>query len=106
MSEEIRGVPDLDRVIHEKGRLAILSQLKVNAEMSFTELKKELALSDGNLSVHIKNLESAGYVATCKSFKNNRPLTTCQMTSKGNKAFDKYLETLETLISHLKKSST
>jgi len=104
MSEEIRGIPELDKVIHEKGRLAILSQLKVNAEMSFSELKKELSLSDGNLSVHIKNLESAGYVSTCKSFRNKRPLTTCQMTSLGNKSFDQYLKALENLIVHLKNN--
>ncbi|MBF0196211.1 MAG: transcriptional regulator [Planctomycetes bacterium] len=103
MGDEIRGIPSLDKVIHEKGRLAILSQLKVNSEMSFSELKKSLELSDGNLSVHIKNLEAAGYVSTCKSFRNKRPLTTCQMTRSGSKAFDEYLQSLEALIQHLKE---
>lgn len=102
MDEPIRKIPDLDRVIHEKGRLAILSLLKVNAEMSFVELKKELSLTDGNLSVHIKHLEKAGYVSTCKSYRNNRPHTTCQMTKSGSKAFDEYLLKLESLLKELR----
>jgi DNA-binding MarR family transcriptional regulator len=102
--DDIQNIPDLDRVIHEKGRLAILSLLKVNAELSFSEIKKQLSLTDGNLSVHIKHLQTADYIKVHKSFVNNRPLTTCSMTESGSRAFDAYLVTLEKLIQHLKGS--
>ncbi len=102
MGRELEHIGDLDKIIHEKGRLAILSILKVNAEVSFSDLKKELGMSDGNLSVHIKNLQQAGYLSVSKSFRNNRPLTTCRMTEDGNKAFDSYLNSLQALISQLK----
>ena len=67
----------LDRVIHEKGRLAIMSMLAASPELSFTELRDMLTMTDGNLTTHIRALQEAGYVAVAKSYQNRRPLTTC-----------------------------
>jgi DNA-binding MarR family transcriptional regulator len=71
----------LDRVIHEKGRLAIMSMLAASPELSFTELRDTLGMTDGNLTTHIRALQEAGYVSVTKSYQNNRPLTTCSLTS-------------------------
>ena len=70
----------LDRVIHEKGRLAIMSMLAATPELSFTEMRDALNMTDGNLTTHIRTLQEAGYVSITKSFQNNRPLTTCSLT--------------------------
>jgi DNA-binding transcriptional ArsR family regulator len=71
----------LDRVIHEKGRLAIMSMLAASPELSFTELRDALTMTDGNLTTHIRALQQEGYVAVAKSYRKNRPLTTCSLTS-------------------------
>ncbi|HTI99033.1 MAG TPA: transcriptional regulator, partial [Dongiaceae bacterium] len=70
----------LDRVIHEKGRLALMSMLAAAPELSFTELRDALQMTDGNLTSHMRTLQEAGYVAVSKSYANNRPLTTCALT--------------------------
>jgi DNA-binding MarR family transcriptional regulator len=88
----------LDRVIHEKGRLAIMSLLAANAEMSFTEMRDSLGMTDGNITTHIRTLQEAGYVSVTKSFQNNRPLTTCSLTGSGRKAFSNYINLLEQII--------
>lgn len=88
----------LDRVIHEKGRLAIMSMLAASPELSFTELRDALAMTDGNLTTHIKALQQEGYVAVAKSFQNNRPLTSCSLTSAGRKAFAEYIGLLEKIV--------
>jgi DNA-binding MarR family transcriptional regulator len=88
----------LDRVIHEKGRLAIMSMLAATPELSFTEMRDALAMTDGNLTTHIRTLQEAGYVSITKSFQNNRPLTTCSMTPAGKKAFTGYINLLEQII--------
>ena len=67
----------IDRVIHEKGRLAIMSMLAASPELSFTELRDTLGMTDGNITTHIRTLQEAGYISVTKSFQNNRPLTTC-----------------------------
>ena len=67
----------LDRVIHEKGRLAIMSMLAASPELAFTELRDALNMTDGNLTTHIRTLQEAGYLAVSKSYEKNRPLTTC-----------------------------
>ena len=67
----------LDRVIHEKGRLAIMSMLAATPELSFTELRDTLDMTDGNLTTHIRTLQESGYIAVSKSYEKNRPLTTC-----------------------------
>lgn len=88
----------LDRVIHEKGRLAIMSMLAAATELSFTELRDTLAMTDGNLTTHIRTLQEAGYVAVAKSYQNNRPLTTVSLTPAGRKAFAGYVALLEQIV--------
>jgi DNA-binding MarR family transcriptional regulator len=88
----------LNRVIHEKGRLAIMSMLAASPELSFTELRDALAMTDGNLTTHIRALQQEGYVAVAKSFQNRRPLTTCSLTTSGRKAFADYINLLERIV--------
>ena len=88
----------LDRVIHEKGRLAIMSMLAASPELSFTELRDALSMTDGNLTSHIRTLQEAGFVALSKSFQDNRPLTTCSLTAAGKKAFANYIDLLEQVL--------
>ena len=88
----------LDRVIHEKGRLAIMSMLAASPELSFTELREALRMTDGNLTTHIRTLQEAGYVSVTKSFQNNRPLTTCALTPAGKKAFAGYINLLAEIV--------
>ena len=94
----------LDRVIHEKGRLAIMSMLAATAELSFTEMRDSLSMTDGNLTTHIRTLQEAGYISITKSFQNNRPLTTCSLTAGGKKAFTNYINLLEKIIQQNKQS--
>ena len=88
----------LDRVIHEKGRLAIMSMLAASPELSFTEMRDALSMTDGNLTTHIRTLMEAGYLSVTKSVQNNRPLTTCALTPAGKKAFANYINLLEQII--------
>jgi len=88
----------LDRIIHEKGRLAIMSLLAASAELSFTELRDALGMTDGNLTTHIRALQQEGYVSVSKSFQNRRPLTTCSLTVPGRKAFAEYIDLLEKIV--------
>jgi DNA-binding MarR family transcriptional regulator len=93
---------NLDRVIHEKGRLGLMSLLAASPELSFTELRDTLHMTDGNLTTHIRTLQEAGYVSIAKSFQNNRPLTTCALTPSGRKAFTAYINLLEEIIQQTK----
>ncbi len=88
----------LDRVIHEKGRLVIMSMLAASPELSFTELRDALAMTDGNLTTHIRALQETGYVSVAKSYQNRRPLTTCSLTAAGRKAFAEYINLLEQIV--------
>jgi DNA-binding MarR family transcriptional regulator len=88
----------LDRVIHERMRLAIVSALAVNASLSFTELRGLLDTSDGNLSVHARKLEEAGYVACTKTFEDRVPRTEYRLTAAGRRALEQYLGHMEALI--------
>ena len=88
----------LDRVIHEKGRLAIMSMLAASPELSFTELRNVLTMTDGNVTTHIRALQQEGYVAVAKSYQNRRPLTTCSLTPAGRKAFAEYVNLLEQIV--------
>jgi DNA-binding transcriptional ArsR family regulator len=88
----------LDRVIHEKGRMAIMSLLAANRELSFTEMRDALGMTDGNLSVHLRTLQEAGYIGVTKSFQNRKPLTTCSLTNPGRKAFSEYIDLLEQIV--------
>lgn len=89
---------NLDRVIHERTRLAIISALAVNESLTFRELKQLLGASDGNLSVHARKLEDAGYIACAKSFANRLPKTEYRLTASGRRALEKYLDHMEALI--------
>jgi len=88
----------LDRVIHEKGRLAIMAMLAASAELSFTELRDSLNMTDGNLTTHVRTLQEEGLVSVTKSYQKNRPLTTCSLTAAGRKAFAEYINLLEQIV--------
>ncbi|HET6198701.1 MAG: transcriptional regulator [Candidatus Acidiferrales bacterium] len=88
----------LDRIIHERTRLGIISALAVNATLSFNELKKLVGASDGNLSVHARKLEDAGYIACTKSFAGRLPKTEFRLTTPGRRALEHYLDHMEALI--------
>jgi DNA-binding MarR family transcriptional regulator len=92
----------IDRVIHEKGRLGIMSMLAASPELSFTELRDALEMTDGNLTSHMRTLQESGYVAVAKSYQNNRPLTTCSLTAVGKKAFTGYIDLLEQILQQTK----
>ena len=89
---------ELDRVIHERLRLGILSALAVNRSLTFNELKKLLGTSDGNLSVHARKLEEAEYVSCEKTFQGRMPKTEYKLTAGGRKALERYLDEMESLI--------
>jgi len=93
----------LDRVIHEKGRLPIVSLLAASRELAFTEIRDTLSMTDGNLSMHLRTLQEAGYVALTKSFRNRKPLTTCALTPAGKAAFANYINLLEEIVRQAKK---
>jgi DNA-binding MarR family transcriptional regulator len=89
---------NLDRLIHERTRLAIVSALAVNASLTFNELKELLRVTDGNLSVHARKLEDAGYIGCTKSFAGRMPKTEYRLTPAGRRALEKYLDHMEALI--------
>jgi DNA-binding transcriptional ArsR family regulator len=95
-AEEVSG--QLDKVIHERMRLGITSALAANEKLSFSELKNLLNTTDGNISVHARKLEEAGYLTCEKSFKGRMPLTEYKITAEGRKALEKYLDHMEALI--------
>jgi DNA-binding MarR family transcriptional regulator len=88
----------LDRLIHERTRLGIVSALAVNDSLTFNELKGLLGATDGNVSVHARKLEDAGYVACTKSFAGRLPKTEYRLTGAGRRALEKYLSHMEALI--------
>ena len=89
---------EADRLLHERVRLAIVSLLAANGTLSFPELKTLLATTDGNLSVHARRLEDAGYVACAKSFSGRTPRTDYRLTPAGRRALEKHLDHLEALV--------
>jgi DNA-binding transcriptional ArsR family regulator len=93
-----RPVQDLERLIHERTRLGIVSSLAAATGISFQDLKAMLGVSDGNLSSHARKLEDAGYISCLKRFEGRKPLTTYTLTAKGQKAFHRYLAHMEALI--------
>ena len=88
----------LDRLIHERLRLGIVSALAVNGSMSFTDLKAALNATDGNLSAHARRLEEAGYIVCRKSFEGRIPRTDYELTRQGRRELEAYLEHMEALI--------
>jgi DNA-binding HxlR family transcriptional regulator len=97
------ALPDLDRVIHERMRLGIVSALAVNDSLTFNELKKLLRTTDGNLSVHARRLEEVEYVECNKSFEGRMPRTEYRLTPLGRKAFERYLDHMEALIQAMRE---
>jgi DNA-binding HxlR family transcriptional regulator len=93
-----RAALDLDRLIHERIRLGIVSALAVNDHLSFNDLKKLLKTTDGNLSVHARRLEEAGYVTCEKYFEGRVPKTEYRLTPPGRKALERYLDHMEAII--------
>jgi DNA-binding MarR family transcriptional regulator len=92
----------IDRVIHEKGRLAIMSMLAASPELSFTELRDSLEMTDGNLTTHVRTLQEAGYVSIAKSYRDSRRLTTISLTAAGRRAFADYVSLLEQIVKQAK----
>ena len=95
--------PDLDRLIHERMRLGIVSALAANQCLTFNELKKLLQTTDGNLSVHARKLEEAKYIGCTKTFEGRMPKTEYSLTPAGRKAFDKYLDHMEAILQAAKR---
>ena len=97
------ALPNLDRIIHERMRLGIVSALAVNESLTFNELKKLLQTTDGNLSVHARRLEEAEYVECTKTFEGRMPKTEYRLTGAGRKAFERYLDHMEALIQAMRE---
>lgn len=94
----------LERLIHERIRLGIVSALAVNDSLTFNDLKSSLRTSDGNLSVHARKLEEAGYVSCEKTFKGRVPRTVYRLTTEGRRAFERYLGHMEAIIDATRRS--
>ena len=92
------SAPDLDRLIHERMRLGIVSALAVNDCLSFNDLKALLRTTDGNLSVHARKLEEAGYISCTKYFEGRMPKTEYRLTEAGRRALEQYVAHMEALI--------
>src|SRR5215475_14452478 len=101
--EVVAEAPKLDRLIHERLRLGILSALAVNESLTFTELKKLLDTSDGNLSIHARKLEDAGYVSATKSFEGRIPRTDYRLSTAGRRALERYLDHMESIIQAMRE---
>jgi DNA-binding transcriptional ArsR family regulator len=95
---------DLDKIIHDRTRLGLISALAANEKLSFTELRNLLSTTDGNVSVHARKLEEAGYLTCEKSFKGRVPLTEYAITSAGRTALMRYLDHMESLINAMRNA--
>jgi DNA-binding MarR family transcriptional regulator len=100
-----RVFDELDSLLHEPARLAITSVLAAVDTLTFTELRDQLGMTDGNLSVHLQKLEDKGYVAIAKTFVARRPQTTCRLTALGRRAFARYLDHLEAIVEQGRRKS-
>jgi len=96
--------PALDRLIHERLRLGIVSALAANESLTFGDLKSLVDSTDGNLSVHARKLEDAGYISCTKSFEGRVPKTEYKITTAGRRALENYLNHMETLIQQMRNS--
>lgn len=94
--------PSLDRLIHERMRLGIVSALAANDSMTFNDLKNLMDTTDGNLSVHARKLEDGGYIACTKSFEGRLPKTEYKLTAAGKRALESYLSHMESLIQQMR----
>ena len=93
----------LDRVIHEKGRLGIMSLLAASPQLSFTEMRDTLSMTDGNITAHVRTLHEAGYIAVIKVFNGGRQITSYSLTAEGRKAFTGYINLLEQIVQQTKR---
>jgi len=95
---------ELDRLVHERVRLGIVSALAAEERLSFGDLKAVLKTSDGNLSVHARKLENAGYIEVTKGFEDRKPKTEYTLTAKGRKALETYIDRMETLLGEAREA--
>lgn len=102
---ESDGPLELDRLIHERARLGIVSALAVNGTLSFTDLRDILNTSDGNLSAHARKLEEAGYIACTKTFEDRVPRTEYELTPRGRRHLEGYLDHMEALLRAMRPTS-
>jgi DNA-binding transcriptional ArsR family regulator len=98
MSNDLRSLSDVDRLIHEPSRSIILAILSAVESADFLYLKRETGLTKGNLSVHLSKLEEAGYISIEKTYRGKIPMTLCRMTEAGRKAFKSYREQLKSFV--------
>ena len=95
---------ELDRLVHERVRLGIVSALAAEERLSFGDLKAVLKTSDGNLSVHARKLENAGYIEVIKGFEDRKPKTEYSLTAKGRRALETYIDQMETLLGEAREA--
>src|SRR5882724_5912074 len=106
--QDLRGgkakhpAPGLDRLIHERMRLGIISALAANESLTFNDLKNLMHTTDGNLSVHARKLEDGGYITCTKSFEGRLPKTEYKLTTAGKRALENYVSHMETLIKQVR----
>jgi DNA-binding HxlR family transcriptional regulator len=103
-AKEKSAAPNLDRLIHERLRLGIISALAANESLTFSDLKKLMNTTDGNLSVHARKLEEAGYISCTKFFEGRLPKTEYKLTTAGRSALEKYLSHMESLIKQMRNT--
>jgi len=101
-TNEKSAAPNLDRLIHERLRLGIISALAANESLTFSDLKRLMNTTDGNLSVHARKLEEAGYISCTKFFEGRLPKTEYKLTAAGRSALEKYLSHMESLIKQMR----
>jgi len=101
-TKEKSAAPNLDRLIHERLRLGIISALAANESLTFSDLKHLMNTTDGNLSVHARKLEEAGYISCTKFFEGRLPKTEYKLTAAGRSALEKYLSHMESLIKQMR----
>jgi DNA-binding MarR family transcriptional regulator len=103
-AKQTSAAPNLDRLIHERLRLGIISALAANESLTFSDLKNLMNTTDGNLSVHARKLEEAGYISCSKFFEGRLPKTEYKLTAAGRAALEKYLSHMESLIKQMKNA--
>ena len=103
-TQEKSAAPNLDRLIHERLRLGIISALAANESLTFSDLKHLMNTTDGNLSVHARKLEEAGYISCTKFFEGRLPKTEYKLTAAGRSALEKYLSHMESLIKQMRNT--
>ena len=103
-TKEKSAAPNLDRLIHERLRLGIISALAANDSLTFSDLKHLMNTTDGNLSVHARKLEEAGYISCTKFFEGRLPKTEYKLTAAGRSALEKYLSHMESLIKQMRNT--